>query len=69
MSKRHHPVGSDAIDLVEEDLVNQDACKVTKLSIEAYRLKRFRRRSNPSKFQIRLLEEVWAYRIWWKNRY
>ena len=34
MNKRHHPVGSDIIDLVEEDLVNQDASKVTKLSIE-----------------------------------
>ena len=34
MTKRHHPVGSDTLDLVEEDLVNQDASKVTKLSFE-----------------------------------
>ena len=34
MTKRQHPVGSDTTDLLEEDLVNQDASKVTKLSIE-----------------------------------
>ena len=28
MTKLHHPIGSDAIDLIEEDFGNQDASRL-----------------------------------------